>query len=39
MSLSFLSLADLADSLVAFVDSEEAVEVADADILSITCEG
>jgi hypothetical protein len=39
MSLSFISIADLADSLVAFVDSEEASEVADSDILAVQCEG
>jgi len=39
MAISFISLADLADSLVAFVNAEEATEVADADILSVTCEG
>jgi hypothetical protein len=35
----FFSVADLADALVAFVDSEEPLEVQDCDILAVYVSG
>lgn len=39
MSLSFVSILDLADALVAFANAEEPAEVSDTDILAVYVAG